>query len=534
MGVAQAMDNQELWQRYEDLLYYHSGLGLYLDVSRMRFDSTLVESLKPKFTQAFKNMQALERGAIANLDEQQMVGHYWLRDPKLAPTQEIAKQIVDTIIQIEDFAQKIHEGSIRPPNASKFTDILSIGIGGSALGPQFVSSALTSHSPPLALHFIDNTDPAGIDSVLNEVIHRLNSTLIIDTSKSGGTPEPRNGMLEVKHVYESQGLNFAKHAVTVSVKGSKMDKLARSEGWLAEFPMFDWIGGRTSELSAVGLLPAALQGIDIRAMLAGAREMDAATRLPEIKGNPAALLALSWYFAGEGKGKKDMVVLPYKDSLLLFSRYLQQLVMESLGKEKDLDGQVVNQGIAVYGNKGSTDQHAYVQQLREGVPNFFATFIEVLEDCPIPSIEIEPEVTSGDYLSGFLQGTRQALYEKQRDSITVTIPQVNPQIVGALIALYERAVGYYASLVNVNAYNQPGVEAGKKAATEILDLQRQVLEALRRESKPLKLGALVQKIGSKDQIESVYKIVRHLAANHRGVVLDGDRSKPSSLTITAT
>jgi len=112
-------------------------------------------------------------------------------------------------------------------------------------------------------------------------------------------------------------------------------------------------------------------------MLAGAKEMDAATRIPDLKNNPAALLALSWYYAGNGKGEKDMVMLPYKDSLLLFSRYLQQLVMESLGKEKDLNGNVVHQGLAVYGNKGSTDQHAYVQQLREGCQ----TFLPPLSKC---------------------------------------------------------------------------------------------------------------------------------------------------------
>ena len=166
---------------------------------------------------------------------------------------------------------------------------------------------------------------------------------------------------------------------------------------------------------------------------------------------------------GEGHGLKDMVLLPYKDSLALFSRYLQQLVMESLGKERDLDGNVVNQGIAVYGNKGSTDQHAYVQQLREGVNNFFVTFIEVLKDREGESIVIDQGATSGDFLNGFLLGTRQALYENQRDSITITVPSVTPNIVGALIALYERAVGLYAALVNINAYHQPGVEAGKKS-----------------------------------------------------------------------
>jgi glucose-6-phosphate isomerase len=311
-----------------------------------------------------------------------------------------------------------------------------------------------------------------------------------------------------------------------------MDAIAVQEQWLEIFPMFDWVGGRTSELSAVGLVAAALQGIDIQAMLDGAKEMDIATSIADLKLNPAALLALSWYFAGNGKGEKDMVILPYKDSLLLFSRYLQQLVMESLGKEKDLDGTVVNQGIAVYGNKGSTDQHAYVQQLREGVPNFFATLIEVLKDRDGSSIAVEPGVTSGDYLSGLLQGTRAALYENQRDSITITIPEVTPQIVGALIALYERAVGLYASLVNINAYHQPGVEAGKKAAASVLDLQTSVVDRLKASNQPLRLADLAAQAGAPDQIEVIYKIIRHLEANDRGIKVNGDRAKPSSLVIS--
>jgi glucose-6-phosphate isomerase len=208
-------------------------------------------------------------------------------------------------------------------------------------------------------------------------------------------------------------------------------------------------------------------------------------------------------------------------------------VMESLGKEKDLDGNTVYQGIAVYGNKGSTDQHAYVQQLREGVPNFFATLIEVLEDRQGPSPEIDPGVTSGDYLSGFLLGTRQALYENQRDSITVTIPQVNSRTVGALIALYERAVGLYASLINVNAYHQPGVEAGKKAAATILDLQKRVVAVLQTEKAPLSLEAIAEKADAADQVEAVYKILRHLHANGRGVVFQGTLGQPSSLKVSA-
>jgi glucose-6-phosphate isomerase len=245
--------------------------------------------------------------------------------------------------------------------------------------------------------------------------------------------------------------------------------------------MWDWVGGRTSETSAVGLLPAALQGIDIDALLEGARVCDEVTRKRDSRTNPAALLALAWYHATGGCGKKDMVILPYKDRLQLFSKYLQQLIMESLGKEKDLNGQIVHQGISVYGNKGSTDQHAYVQQLREGANNFFVTFIEMLKDREGSSFILDGKATSGDYLNAFFQGTRRALSEKDRESITLTIEKIDPRSIGVLIALYERAVGFYASLININAYHQPGVEAGKKAAGWVIEFQTKAIGFLRKE-----------------------------------------------------
>jgi glucose-6-phosphate isomerase len=294
--------------------------------------------------------------------------------------------------------------------------------------------------------------------------------------------------------------------------GSRLDTLAASEKWLARFPMFDWVGGRTSELSAVGLLPAALQGIDIVRMLAGAAACDAATRVHETRRNPAALMALMWYAATDGKGKKDLVVLPYKDRLLLFSRYLQQLVMESLGKQLDLDGRRVEQGIAVYGNKGSTDQHAFVQQLRDGVNNFFVTFVRVLESGGSP-VEVEPGVTAGDYLHGFLIGTREALYGNDRQSMTISIRSVDARTIGALIALFERAVGLYASLIHINAYHQPGVEAGKKAAAAVLSLQARACAALSNNAQTA--SQIASAIGASESVESVHLILEHLAANGR-------------------
>ena len=323
-------------------------------------------------------------------------------------------------------------------------------------------------------------------------------------------------MLEAAAAYTRAGSTLGPHAVAVTQEGSQLDRYAVEHRFLDRFPMWDWIGGRTSVLSAVGLLPAALQGIDVTAMLSGAATMDRLTRVPEIRRNPAALLALAWHAGSGGRGAKDMVILPYKDRLALFSRYLQQLVMESLGKELDLDGAVVHQGLAVYGNKGSTDQHAYVQQLRDGVPNFFVTFVEVAKDRGDgePSLLVEPDVTSGDYLLGFLLGTRRALYEKDRKSITLTLPDVSPRTVGILIALYERTVGLYAQLVGINAYHQPGVEAGKKAAAAVLAIQGKVLAELRKHRDVFRTAEhIAEAIGEPGEAETVFKVLEHLASN---------------------
>jgi len=502
------------WSRFKSHYYQNATLGVSLDISRLPFPDGYLESLEPKFTQAFADMNALENGAIANPDEKRMVGHYWLRAPQLAPTAELREEITSTLEAIKTFAAKVHKGGIAGP-AGKFRELLVIGIGGSALGPQFVSHALgrlKAGRDKMSVRFFDNTDPDGMDYVLKELGRRLRQTLVVVISKSGGTAETRNGMLEAAAAFKAAGLDYPKHFVAITGAGSKLDQTALQEGWLARFPMWDWVGGRTSELCAVGLLPAALQGVKIDPLLAGAAAMDKVTRKASLHQNPAALLAAMWYFATDGRGAKDMVVLPYKDRLLLFSRYLQQLVMESLGKELDLQGRVVNQGIAVYGNKGSTDQHAYVQQLREGVNNFFITFIEVLKDRAGPSLEVEPGTTAGDYLQGFYLGTRDALSEKDRWSVTITVADVSPRTIGMLIALYERVVGLYASLIGINAYHQPGVEAGKKAATGVIALKLKLAAALK--SAPgntMTAEALAGQVGG--DAELTFKILEHLAAN---------------------
>ena len=504
------MASSSLWSRFQQYFLRYDDLDFSIDISRMRFPDGFLPKMQPLVGKALAAIRELEAGAIANPDEGRMVGHYWLRDSQLAPTAELRKGIEETNARIKAFAAEVHAGQIAPQKSEKFGHVLLVGIGGSALGPQFIADALGQANDPLDIYFLDNTDPDGFDRVFNRIGDHLAHTLTVVISKSGGTKETRNGMLETAARYEQAGLDFAKHAVAVTGVGSELDKYAEKNGWLTRFPMHDWVGGRTSIMSAVGLVPAALEGFDIDDFLAGAAAMDSKTRTPEAMENAAMLLALMWHYAGNGRGQKDMVILPYKDRLMLFSKYLQQLVMESLGKEKDLDGNVVHQGIAVYGNKGSTDQHAYVQQLRDGVLNFFITFIEVRKDRSKGRFEVEKGVTSGDYLQGFLRGTRSALYESGRESITITIPEVTAFYVGALIALYERAVGFYAALVNINAYHQPGVEAGKKAATRVLELQGQVQKVLGAGS--AKTPEEIARELDADP-EDVFHILRHLEAN---------------------
>ncbi|MBI5800899.1 MAG: glucose-6-phosphate isomerase [Verrucomicrobia bacterium] len=527
---------EQLWQRFQTHYTEFPTLGLALDLSRMNFGDDFLPAMQPRMAKAFSAMAELERGAIANPDEKRMVGHYWLRNPALAPAPELAREIEGTLAAVEKFAAEVHDGSLVHGAGGPFKRLLVVGIGGSALGPQFVAHALGQPADDkLTVHFFDNTDPDGMDKVLAAIGGDLDRTLVVVISKSGGTKETRNGLLEAKAAYARAGLRFEAHAAAVTGVGSELDKYAMQHGWLRRFPMWDWIGGRTSELSVVGLLPAALQGLAIREMLAGARACDEATRLPDVAKNPAAQLALMWFHSGNGRGTKDMVVLPYKDRLELFSKYLQQLLMESLGKELDLDGKVVNQGLAVYGNKGSTDQHAYVQQLREGVLNFFVTFIEVLEDRAGDSIEVEPQTTSGDFLSGFLLGTRAALHENGRESVTLTVREVSPFTIGVLIALFERAVGFYASLVNINAYHQPGVEAGKKAAGTVLSLQSRLVAHLNANAgKSFTVAEIAAAIGAGGTEETLFKIGTHLAANvGRGVQKSGG-TDPAGVKFAAT
>ena len=438
----------------------HSNMGFYFD-----YPTANTFELDDWVT-TIKAMNQLEQGAIANPTENRQVGHYWLRNPDLAPI-EMAQVIRQSYASLGELEREIQQRN--------FETLLMVGIGGSALGPQLLVEALPCTTDYRRVLFLDNTDPDGFDCVLRTITPK--QTLVAVVSKSGGTKETRNAMMEVQALYARHEVPFSEHAVALTVEGSQLDQLAIQDGWLFRLPLWNWVGGRTSVTGVVGLLPLMFLQRNWVHFLEGAQRMDDWTRTlsPD---NPALQMAHLWYTEGNGHGDRNMVVLPYKDALGLFGKYLQQLIMESIGKRLDRNGQKVCQGLTVYGNKGSTDQHAFVQQLRDGRHDFFTVLIGVLEDrrTSVPKVWVEENVGAGDYLLGFLMGTRHALQDAGRTVSTLVVERLTEATLGALVALFERTVGFYAERLNINAYDQPGVEAGKRAAAEMLDLRARLFE----------------------------------------------------------
>jgi glucose-6-phosphate isomerase len=324
------------------------------------------------------------------------------------------------------------------------------------------------------IYFTDNTDAAGICDILAVV--DLARTLVVTVSKSGATQETANNMQAFAAAFAEAGLDFSAHAAAVTMPESHLDAIARAQKWLKIWPMAASIGGRTSETAIVGHVPAAAAGIDFAALLRGACAMDDWTRNPNPLANPAYQLAAAWYLLGNGRGDRNMVIVPYADRLVLLSRYLQQLVMESLGKERDREGNIVHQGLTVYGNKGGTDAHAYIQQLNDGRDDFFVTFVEILRDAA--PIVVDGQLTMGDHLHNFLQGLSNALHGRGRSVISLTLDTLDAAAMGMIVALYERAVAAYAELIDINAFHQPGVAAYKEASRDINALMLALLELI--------------------------------------------------------
>ncbi|MBN2451557.1 MAG: glucose-6-phosphate isomerase [Lentisphaeria bacterium] len=427
---------------------------------------------------AHEEMTRIEKGAIKNPDEGRRVTHFSDRRSYCARA---------LFGRVQRFAERVRSGAFRP-EGQRIEAVIVNGIGGSALGPQLLHLALRGpywnewsckrRDEYPRLYFLDNTDSAGLDDVLAVVDPR--STLVVTISKSGTTKETRNNMVALEKAYAAAGVAFRSRAVAVTMANaeSALYRYARAQRWARIFPMARSIGGRTSETNIVGHVPAALAGIDFGDFVRGAAHMDELTRNPDPLANPAYQLALAWYIAGDGRGDRNMVIVPYSDRLVLLAKYLQQLVMESLGKERALDGRIVNQGLSVFGNKGGTDAHAYIQQLNDGRDDFFVTFVAILEEAR--AADVDRGLTMGDFLHAFRLGLSDALTGKGRQVITLRLDRLSPFSLGMIIALYERAVAYYAELIGVNAFHQPGVQAYKRASDAITALNLALQEWIAR------------------------------------------------------
>ena len=368
----------------------------------------------------------------------------------------------------------------------EFESFVVLGIGGSALGPAAVHQALKHlHYNELPkekrggprLYIEDNVDPERMAALL-DVIDPATTCFNVIT-KSGATAETMSQYLTVSELLKKEvGDKWADHIIaTTDTEKGNLIKLAKEHGFEL-FYIPATVGGRFSELCPVGLLPAAVCGIDIRAMLEGAAAMDARCKSDNVWDNPALLEAVLQYICMEDMGINVQVTMPYADSLKYMADWFCQLWAESLGKNVTRKGMACNHGQTPAKSLGVTDQHSQLQLYTEGPYDKVITFLKVENfraQSPIPhGCEEFPDVAflGGKSLNQLIeaerQGTEYALYKKGRMSQTITLPEVNAHTLGQLIFFYEMTTAYTGELLDIDAFNQPGVEESKIASYAVL------------------------------------------------------------------
>jgi glucose-6-phosphate isomerase len=386
--------------------------------------------------------------------------------------------------ELPDDAALIHQATDFAARAKgKYDDVVILGIGGSALGPIALRTALCPSGWNMLsseerggyprLHVLDNIDPVTIEALLRRL--KLDRTLFIVTSKSGGTAETMSQFLIVHDRIVQAKLDVSHHFVFVTdPKGGALRPLAHS----LEVPALDIppnIGGRYSVLTPVGTLPAALVGIDVAALMRGAGEMAARCETADLPKNPAGVFGTLLYLSDTAHGRVIDVLMPYSDPLRDFAAWFVQLWAESLGKHLN-DGSSV--GSTPLPALGATDQHSQVQLFMEGPANKVIAFIAVKEhgaDLQMP--HGFKDVTELAYLGGHSlaelinieqRATAGALAKRGRANLTIHIDKVDAWHVGGLMMLLEAATAYAGQLYGVDAFNQPGVELGKQFAYALL------------------------------------------------------------------
>lgn len=384
----------------------------------------------------------------------------------------------------------------------RFDTMVVLGIGGSALGNIAIQAALNPHTHNLLpaaarrgprLFVVDNVDPAYFGAVMTLCKAQeggLKRTLFNVISKSGETAETAAQFMIIRDLLKRDlGKDYAANivAITDPAKGT-MRQICDREKFIT-LPVPDGVGGRFSALSPVGLFSAKMCGIDIDALLDGAAAMEQRCANPDLAQNPAAMLATVLVELGESKGKPNHVLMPYANSLYLLADWYRQLWAESLGKEKDLAGNIVHTGFTPIKALGTTDQHSQVQLYREGPNDKVLGMVGVdsfgADDVMIPTgLGVEAlGYLEGKPMSGLLNAERRAteyaFVASQRPNYTIRFPKVDAYHVGEFIWLWQMATAYAGLLLNIDAYDQPAVELGKQATFALMG--RPGYEDLRKE-----------------------------------------------------
>lgn len=447
--------------------FQKSACGITLDLGRQRISrGELLELIdfvnKKRVIESFNEMR---QGKIVNASEQRSALHTSLRDPSSEAPH--AKEVHETLDRFCRFADDVRNWKWRGSTGDRITDVINIGIGGSDVGPRTVYNALRGAKPEISVHFLTSADGVVFDRITAGLDPF--KTLIVISSKSFKTQETQANAKEIFKWLERAGISkkdFAKHVVVVSAKKDAAEYYGLpKENY---FPIWDWIGGRFSVWGAIGLPVAIAFGSNVfRRFLAGAHEMDKHASFTPLQNNLPALMAMFAYWNATKLDTSSYCFLPYDERLRTFVDWLQQLEMESLGKSTKPDGTPVvgKTSLTVWGGHGNESQHSFYQWLREGTAK---TSIDVCW-CEKPGhshTELDKVLMANAKAQTEALVTRDHASEYFNVVSTVTLKELSPEALGSLMALYEHKTTMLGTLFEVNAFDQPGVELGKKLARE--------------------------------------------------------------------
>ena len=482
--------------------YTASACGFTLDYSKNRIDDAVLTALfdLAKDNQLETKRDAMFNGEIINSTEQRAVLHTALRrdssDSVLVGGENVIPEVQATLEKIKTFVSDVHTGNKTGYTDKAFTDVVAIGIGGSFLGPKIVTEALKPYQQnALKVHFVANVDAHHITDVLAKL--NAETTLVVMSSKSFTTQETLKNTETARAWFYANGGTFedvAKHFMCVSSNVAKATEFGICESNI--FPMWDWVGGRYSLWSAIGLPIALAIGFDnFEQVLVGAKKMDEHFTNAPLEQNLPVIMAVLGVWYSNFFGCQSHVLLPYSHYLRGMPAYVQQLDMESNGKSVNHLNETVEYktGPIIWGGEGTNGQHAFHQLMHQGNTIIPADFIMPIKpnhdevehhqmlasNCfaqtqALMQGQTEAEIVAELTAKGMEQEQAEVLAKHKfmpgnRPSNTLLMDELSPERLGALIALYEHKVFVQGVIWQVNSFDQWGVELGKVLGNRVLD-----------------------------------------------------------------